>query len=104
MSVETVLGTIGHDLKSFYSKLVVDLKLAKEAWAIITSAQTRSVLLSIGADVIALVKDAGAAAEAKGLSLALDEAVVADVAKLLADAKAGDAVLTGELKALGITV
>ncbi len=104
MSVETVLTTIGHDLKGFYSKLVADLKLAKQAWQIITSAQTRSILLTIGADVIKLVKDAGAAAEVKGLSLTLHEAVLADLSKLITDAKAGDAILLSDLKALGITL
>lgn len=104
MSVETVLTTIGHDLKSFYSKLAADLKIARQAWLIITSAQTRSVLLTVGADVVKLVKDASAAAGASGLSLTLDEAVLADVQKLIDDAKAGDAVIVADLKALGITL
>lgn len=104
MSVETVLSTIGNDVKAFYTKLAADLKKAKQVWLIITSAQTRSVLVTIGSDAIKLVKDAGAAAGSKGLSLALDEAVIADISQLIKDAQAGDAVVVADLKALGISL
>ncbi|MDE1163725.1 MAG: hypothetical protein PW792_17510 [Acidobacteriaceae bacterium] len=104
MSVETVLKTIGNDVKSFYAKLAADLRWAKQAWLLVTSAETRNVLLTLGADAIKLVKDATVAIEAKGISLTLDEAVLADIQKLIADAKAGDAVLVADLKALGISL
>ncbi len=104
MSVVSVLEGVGGDLKAFYSKLASDFKLAKQAWLIVSSAQTRAVLLAVGADAIKLVKDSAAAGGVKGLSLTLDEAVIADVEQLIADAKAGDVVIEADLKALGIGV
>ena len=104
MSLETVLSTIGNDVKTFYAKLSVDLQKAKQAWLILSSPQTRSVLVTIGADAIKLVKDATAAAGTKGLSLDLDEAVIADITQLIKDAEAGDAVVVADLKALGIVL
>ena len=104
MSVETVLSTVGNDLKGFYTKLSADFQKAKQAWLIISSAQTRAVLLAIGSDAIKTVKDAMAAGSAKGFSLTLDEAVLADIQKLIEDAKTGDGVIMADLKALGITV
>jgi hypothetical protein len=104
MSVVSVLEGVGGDLKAFYVKLSSDLKLAKQAWLIVSSAQTRSILLTIGADAIKTVKDTSAAGSASGLSLVLDEAVIADIEKLIEDAKADDAVIVADLKALGIAV
>ena len=104
MSLVTVLSSVGGDLKGFYAKLSTDFQKAKEAWLIISSAQTRSILLTIGADAIKTVKDAAAAGSATGLSLVLDEAVVADIEKLIADAKSDDAVISADLQALGIVV
>ena len=104
MSVVSVLEGVGGDLKAFYSKLASDFKLAKQAWLIVSSAQTRSILLTIGADAIKMVKDATAAGAASGLSLTLDEAVIADIEKLIEDAKGDDAVIVADLKALGIVV
>ena len=104
MSVVSVLEGVGGDLKAFYSKLASDFKLAKQAWLIVSSAQTRSILLTIGADAIKTVKDASAAGSASGLSLTLDAAVVTDIEKLIADAKSDDAVILADLKALGIAI
>ena len=104
MSVETVLSTVGNDLKGFYTKLSADFQKAKQAWLIISSAQTRAVLLAIGSDAIKTVKDADAAVAGNGLSLTLDEAVWADIQKLIADAKTGDGVIAADLRALGIVV
>jgi len=104
MSVGTVLAAVGDDLKGFYVKLSDDFKKAKQAWLIISSAQTRSLLLTIGADAIKTVKDASAAGAAKGFSLTLDEVVIADIEQLIADAKTGDGVIVADLKALGIVV
>ena len=104
MSVGTVLAAVGDDLKGFYVKLSDDFKKAKQAWLIISSAQTRSLLLTIGADAIKTVKDASAAGAAKGFSLTLDEAVIADIEQLIADAKNDDAVILADLKALGLTI
>ncbi len=104
MSVVTVLEAVGNDLKGFYTKLSNDFKKAKAAWLIISSAQTRAVLLALGSDAIKTVKDATAAGAAKGFSLTLDEAVLADIQQLIADAKAGDGVIVADLKALGIVV
>ncbi|MEO6923823.1 MAG: hypothetical protein ABI142_08360 [Bryocella sp.] len=100
----TVLEAVGNDLKGFYEKLASDYKKARAAWLVISGAQTRAVLLKIGGDVINLVKDAVAAGAAKGLSLTLDEVIVADVRQLIADAKAGDGVIEADLKALGIAL
>ena len=104
MSVVSVLEGVGGDLKAFYSKLAKDFKMAKQAWLLISSAQTRSILLTIGADAIKTVKDASAAGAASGLSLVLDEAVVSDIQKLIEDAKSDDAVILADLKALGLTI
>jgi hypothetical protein len=104
MSVGTVLAAVGDDLKGFYTKLSNDFKMAKQAWLILSSPQTRAVLLAIGADAIKAVKDASAAGVAKGFSLTLDEAVIADIEQLIADAKTGDGVIVADLKALGIVV
>ena len=102
MSVATVLSTVGNDLKSFYTKLSADFQKARQAWLIISSPQTRAVLLTVGSDAIKIVKDATAAAGSKGLSLSLDEAVIADIKQLIADAEAGDGVIQSDLKALGL--
>jgi hypothetical protein len=104
MSVESLLATVGNDLKGFYAKLSADFKKAKAAWLIISSAQTRAVLLTLGSDAIKTVKDATAAGAATGLSFTLDEVVLADIQQLIADAKTGDGVIVADLKALGITV
>jgi hypothetical protein len=104
VSVATVLATVGNDLKSFYTKLSADFQKAKQAWLIISSAQTRAVLITVGADAVKIVKDAAAAVSSKGLSLTLDEAVIADIKQLIADAEAGDGVILADLKALGISI
>lgn len=102
MSVATVLSTVGNDLKSFYTKLSADFQKARQAWLIISSPQTRAVLLTVGTDAIKIVKDATVAAGSKGLSLSLDEVVIADIKQLIADAEAGDGVIHSDLKALGL--
>jgi hypothetical protein len=102
VSVSTVLSTVGNDLKGFYTKLSADFQKAKQAWLIISSPQTRAILVTIGADAIKTVQDATAAAQGGGLSLSLDSAVVADIKQLIADAKTGDGVIMSDLKALGI--
>ena len=104
MGVGTVLSTIGMDVKGFFAKLTADLQKAQQAWLIISSPQTRNVLLTLGADAVKLVKDAGAAAGSKGLSWTLDAAVIADIEQLIRDAEAGDAVVVADLKALGIVL
>lgn len=104
MSVATVLSAVGNDLKGFYKKLSTDVQKAKQAWLIISSAQTRSVLLAVGSDAIKIVKDATAAVQGAGLSLTLDAAVVTDIKQLISDAETGDGVIVADLKALGITV
>jgi len=95
---------VGNDLKGFYAKLSSDVQRAKAAWQIISSAQTRAVLLTLGTDAIKAVNDITAASAGGGLSLALDEAVVADIQQLMTDAKAGDGVIAADLKALGISI
>ena len=102
MSVATVLSGVGNDLKSFYTKLSADFQKARQAWLIISSPQTRAVLLTVGSDAIKTVQDATAAASGKGLSLSLDEAVIADIKQLIADAETGDGVIQSDLKALGL--
>ena len=104
MSVASVLSTVGNDLKAFYTKLSADFQKAKQAWLIISSPQTRAVLVTLGSDAVKIVNDATGAISSKGLSLTLDEAVVADIKQLIADAKAGDGVIAADLKALGISI
>jgi uncharacterized membrane protein len=102
MSAVTVLATVGNDMKGFYTKLAADFRKARQLWLIISSAQTRSVLLAVGTAAIKLVKDATTVIADKGLSLTLDEQVWSDIRQLIADAKTGDEVIVGDLKALGI--
>jgi hypothetical protein len=104
VSVATVLSTVGNDLKSFYAKLSSDVQKAQAAWQIISSAQTRSVLLTLGTDAIKAVNAITAASAGGGLSLTLDEAVVAAIQQLIADAKSGDGVIQSDLKALGVLI
>jgi hypothetical protein len=104
VSVASVLSTVGNDLKGFYTKLSADFQKAKQAWLIISSPQTRAVLLTLGSDAVKVVRDATAAAASKGLSLTLDEALFADIKQLIADAEAGDGVIQADLKALGISI
>jgi hypothetical protein len=104
VSVASVLSTVGNDLKAFYTKLSADFQKAKQAWLIISSPQTRAVLLTLGADAVKIVKDGTGAIASKGLSLTLDEAVIADIKQLIADAEAGDGVIQTDLKALGISI
>ena len=104
MSVASVLSTVGNDLKAFYTKLSADFQKAKQTWLIISSPQTRAVLLTLGADAVKIVKDGTGAIASKGLSLTLDEAVIADIKQLIADAEKGDGVIQADLKALGISI
>jgi hypothetical protein len=104
MSVATVLSTVGNDLKSFYTKLSADFQKARQAWLIISSAQTRAILLTVGSDAIKTVQDATAAVEGGGFSVTLDAAVIADIKQLIADAKTGDGVIAADLKALGLVL
>jgi hypothetical protein len=104
VSVATVLSTVGNDLKAFYTKLSADFQKAKQAWLIISSPQTRAVLLTLGSDAVRIVKDATEVVSSKGLSLTLDEAVIADIKQLITDAQAGDGVILADLKALGISI
>ena len=104
MSVATVLSTVGNDLKGFYQKLSADFQKAKQAWLIISSPQTRAVLITLGSDAVKIVKDATGAVSSKGLSLTLDEAVIADIKQLITDAESGDGVIVADLKALGISI
>ena len=104
MSVATVLETVGSDVRGFFLKLANDVQKARQVWLILSSAQTRAVLLAVGSDAVKLVKDGSVAEAATGFSLTLDEAVVADIQKLIEDAKSGDAVIVGDLKALGIVL
>ena len=102
MSVKDVLDTIGADVVSAYRKLTADTRKVKQAWLILSSSETRAVVLKLGADAIKLVKDATPAVQAGGFNLPLDAAVVSDIQAIIADAKAGDGVLRADLQALGI--
>ena len=104
MSVESVLANLGTDLTKAAAKLSADWIKVKAAWSLISSPAVRSALVSVGSAAIATVNAAGAAASAKGLSLTLDEDVVADIKTLIADAKAGEGVIATDLKVLGITL
>ncbi len=103
MSVETTIAAVGNDVKSFFTKLVDDVKKAKAVWDIISDQQTRALLLKLGGDFVKAVKDGEAAVAAYGANLPADAALIADVQTLIADAQAGDGVLVADLKALGIT-
>lgn len=102
MSAASVLSAVGNDLKSFYAKLSSDLQKAKQAWIMISSAQTRAILVKIGSDAIKAVQDATTSVLSGGLALNLDAAAIADIKQLIADAHAGDGVIATDLAALGI--
>lgn len=102
MSVESTLAAVGTDIKSFWSKLTSDVAKAKAIWAIISSPQTRSVLLALGEAAVTAVKDAATSVEAGTINITLDTIVVSDINTLIADAKAGDAVIVADLKAIGV--
>ena len=103
MSLESVLSTVGNDLKSFASKVAADWAKVKQAWTLISSPQTRALMLKIFADAVKLVKDGSGAVSAAGTNLLLDVATLNDIKTLIADAKAGDGVIVSDLKVLGIT-
>jgi hypothetical protein len=104
MSVESVIASIGGDVTKVWTDLKADIAKGKAIWAIISSPQTRAVLVALGKAAIATVEAGVAAGEAGGVNLALDATVVTDIETLIADAKAGDAVIVADLKALGITL
>lgn len=104
MSVTSVLATVGNDVGGFLKKVAADWKLAKQAWALIGSPQTRALLIKIGKDVVQTVRDAEAAVAAEGMNFTLDAATVADIKELIADGIAGDGVIASDLKVLGITL
>ena len=104
MSIESVITTVGNDVERFYKQLSADFQKARSIWLLISSAQVRSVVLTIAADAVKLVKDTASAAESGGLSLPLDATVVADIKTFIADAKAGDGVIVSDLKVLGIVL
>lgn len=104
MSVETTLAAVGTDLKSFWTKLKADIATAKAIWNIIDSPQTRSLVVTLAQQVITVVKDATTAIAADGVNFTIDAELVKDIQTLVADAKAGDAVIVADLKALGITL
>lgn len=104
MSVETTLAAVGTDIGLFFSKLKNDILKAKAVWAIISDQQTRSVLMTLGKQVITTVKDAEGAVAANGFNFTLDAQVISDIKQLVADAEAGDGVILADLKALGVTL
>lgn len=104
MSLESVLSTVGNDLKSFAGKVAADWSKVKQAWALIASPQTRALMLKIFADAVKLVKDGSGAVSASGTNLLLDAATLSDIKTLINDAKDGDGVIVSDLKVLGITL
>ncbi len=104
MSVDTTIANLETDVKSFFGKFSADLKKAKAVWAIISSQQTRAALILIGKDTITAAVDAYAAGKALGANITLDTATVTAVETLVADAKAGDAVIQADLKGIGVVL
>lgn len=104
MSVESVISALGTDWKTFTAKLTADIAKAKAVWNIISSQQTRAILMKVGADAITVVKDTASAAESGGLNVQLDAQTVADINALIADAKTGDGVILADFKALGVVL
>lgn len=104
MSLATTLQGVDNDVKGFFSKLSDDLRKAKAVWTAINNPATRALLVKIGSDAIKLGKDADAAAVAGGINLPLDAATIADIKQLVADAKAGDSIVAGDLALLGVTL
>jgi hypothetical protein len=102
MSVESVIASIGGDVKKVWTDLKADIAKGKAIWNIISSPQTRSVLVTLGEQAITTVEAGVAAGEVGAVNLALDATVVSDIKTIIADAKAGDAVIVADLAALGI--
>jgi hypothetical protein len=104
MSVATVLSTVEGDIASFWGKLKSDVDKAKAIWAIISSQQTRSAMIAVFNCAVKTVEDAETAAQAAGVNVALDSAVVTDINALIAAVKAGDGVISADFKAIGIVL
>ena len=104
MSVETVVEGMGTDVKSFFLKLSSDVAKAKAVWAIISSQTTRAAIILVTRDVIAAAVDAYDASKALGANVTLDSATVTAVEALVADFKAGDAVIAADMKAIGVVL
>ena len=103
MSVETKLADFGGAIKAMFQKLSVDYQKAKQAWTLISSPQTRAVLVQLGSDAVKAVKDGGTAVTDGGFNFVVDAAVVADIKQILVDAKT-DGVLAADLKAIGVAL
>jgi hypothetical protein len=104
MSVESVIETIGGDVTKVWDAFKSDYAKAKAIWNLIRSPQTWSVLVALGKQAVTTFGAAESAVGAEGTSLPLDATLIADIKALWADAKAGDAVIVADLKALGITL
>ena len=104
MSAETVLTTVETDLKTFWNHAKSVVTKAKAVWAIISSTQTRAAMIAVFNAAVTSVKDGTAAAEAGGVNVALDAAVVSDINALIAAVKAGDGVIVADFKAIGIVL
>lgn len=101
---ESTFARVEGDIKGFFTNLVSDIRKARQIWTLIASSQTRAFLIKVATDVLKFVQDAGGAIDAKGINFTLDSQVWTDAQQLIADAKAGDAIVTADLKILGITV
>lgn len=104
MSVLSVLEQVGNDVDKVWNDFKSDYAKAKAIWGLIRSPQTWSVLVALGKQAVTTFGAAEAAVGAEGTSLPLDATLIADIKTLYADAKAGDAVIVADLKALGITL
>lgn len=90
------------DVLAFWAKLKEDFVKAKSVWTIISSPQTRALMVKVFNQTVTTVKAAVTAGESEGLNVQLDSTVVADVKELIADAQAGDKQIVADLKAIGI--
>ena len=104
MSVQSTISTIEGDVAGFWAKLKADVTKAKAVWAIISSQQTRSAMITVFNGAVKTVEDAEAAVQAGGVNMTLDANVVGDIKDLIAAVKAGDGVISSDFKAIGIVL
>lgn len=98
----SLITTIETDAVNILKEAASLVTKAKAIWNTFSSTQNRTLALTLFADAVKLVSDGTSAAEQGTFNLVLDEQVVADINKIVTDAKAGNTVITADLALLGI--
>jgi hypothetical protein len=100
----STFATIEQDAVNIFKQAAAFVTKAKTIWVAFSSTQNRALALQLFADAIKVVNASVAAAQSGGVSIVLDEAVLADINQIINDAKAGNPVIVADLALLGITL